>query len=170
MTTKEHTPGRPTALRAAAQTRWRALAPRERQALTLAAWAVGLALLWLLGIQQPLNRGREAQARLADLDEQWLVMQRQAAQAQTLKALPPLPAGQAEQALQGATARLGERGRLTRQGDRAVLTVDGATAAELQAWWAEARAGARARVVEMQLSRGERGLKGTLTVSWSEAP
>lgn len=164
------TTGRWAALRATAQARWQALAPRERLMVTLAAWAVGLTLLWLLGIQQPLQAGQAAQARLARLDEQWLVMQRQAAEAQALKAVAPLPAGQAEQALQAATARLGPRGRLARQGDRAVLSVEGASASELQAWWFEARAGARARPVEMQLARNERGLTGTLTVSLGETP
>lgn len=170
MSSTEVSPGRLAALRATAQARWQALAPREQWALTWAAWVVGLALLWLVGIRQPWTQGLEAQARLAKLDEQWLVMQQQAAQVQALKALPPVPGGQAEQALQAATSRLGARGRLTRQGDRALLTVEGATTSELQAWWAEARAGARARVVEMQLARSERGLTGTLTVTWGDTP
>lgn len=170
MSRTDLSPGRLAALQAAAQARWQSLAPREQLALTVAAWTVGLALLWLLGLRQPWIQGREAQKQLAALDEQWLVMQRQASQAQALKSLPPLPAGQAEQALQGATARLGARGRLSPQGERAVLTVDGASASELQAWWAEARAGARARVVEMQLARSERGLSGTLTVIWGDMP
>jgi len=170
MSGTEVSPGRLAALRATAQARWQALAPREQLALTWAGWAVGLALLWLVGIRQPWTQGLEAQARLAKLDEQWLVMQQQAAQVQALKALPPAPAGQAEQALQAATARLGTRGRLALQGARATLTVEGTSTTELQAWWAEARAGARARVAEMQLARNERGLTGTLTVTWGEAP
>jgi len=153
-----------------AQARWQALAPRERLLVTWAAWAVGLAALWTWGLQQPLQAGRQAQASLERLDEQWLVMQRQAAEAQALKTVAPLPAGQAEQALQAATARLGTRGKLSRQGARAVLTVEGVSPSELQAWWAEARAGARARPLEMQLSRNERGLTGTVTVALGETP
>lgn len=152
-------------LRASLRLRWQGLASRERLALALAAWVVGLALMWVLGIDQPLQRGRQAQAQLTRLDEQWLVMQRQASQARALKATPALPPGQAEQALQTATARLGPRARLSRQGERAVLTLDGASATELQAWWAEARAGARARVLEMQLTRSERGFTGSVTVA-----
>ena len=160
--------GSPAALaawRAALAERWQALAPRERGALTLAAWVVGAAALWWWGLQQPLAQGRLAQQRLTSLLEQQGVMQRQAAEAQTLKSIAAQPAGQAEQALQAATARLAPRGRLQIQGDRAVLTVEGASGTELQAWWAEARAGARARVVEMQLTRQERGLSGTLVVA-----
>ena len=153
-----------------AHSRWAALAPRERLALTLAAWTVGLGLLWTVGLQQPLQKGLEAQARLARLEEQTLAMQRLAAEARALKAVSPLPAGQAEQALQAATERLAAKGRLQRQGERAVLQVDGVGPAELQAWWAQARAGARARVVEMQLARNERGLTGTLTVTLGEGP
>ncbi len=155
---------------AALAARWRALAPRERLALSAAAWVVGALAVWLLGLQQPLTQGRLAQQRLAGLQEQQGVMQRQAAEAQALKTAAPLAAAQAEQALQAATARLGPRGRLLRQGDRAVLTVEGASGSELQAWWAEARAGARARIVELQLSRTERGLAGTVTVALGATP
>ena len=153
------------AWRAALAERWQALAPRERGALALAAWVVGAAALWWWGIEQPLTQGRLAQQRLTSLLEQQGVMQRQAAEAQSLKSIAAQPVRQAEQALQAATARLAPRGRLQLQGDRAVLTVEGASGAELQAWWAEARAGARARVVEMQLTRQERGLSGTLVVT-----
>jgi general secretion pathway protein M len=149
---------------------WRALAPRERLALGGAAWVVGAVAVWLLGLQQPLTQGRLAQQRLAGLQEQQGVMQRQATEAQALKTAAPLAAAQAEQALQAATVRLGPRGRLLRQGDRAVLTVEGASGSELQAWWAEARAGARARIVELQLSRTERGLAGTITVTLGATP
>jgi general secretion pathway protein M len=157
------------ARRAVLAARWQALAPRERAALTLAAWVVGAAALWWWGLQQPLTQGRLAQQRLTSLLEQQGDMQRQAAEARSLKTTPAQPAGQAEQALQAATARLAPRGRLQIQGDRAVLTVEGASGTELQAWWAEARAGARARVVEMQLTRQERGLSGTIVVAWSTA-
>jgi general secretion pathway protein M len=172
MTTSPSSPHAPRAaeVRALARARWQALAPRERLLVTLAAWALGLAALWTWGLQQPLQAGRQAQARLERLDDQWLVMQRQAAEAQTLKTVAPLPPGQADQALQAATSRLGTRGRLARQGARAVLTVEGVSPSELQAWWAETRAGARARPVEMQLSRNDRGLTGTLTVTLGETP
>jgi len=163
-------PPQGAALRVMAQARWQALAPRERLLVTMAAWALGLATLWTWGLQQPLQAGRQAQASLERLDEQWLVMQRQAAEAQALKAVAPLPAGQADQALQAATSRLGTRGKLARQGPRAVLSVEGVSPSELQAWWAEARAGARARPVEMQLSRNERGLTGTVTVTLGDTP
>lgn len=159
----------PALWRAAWASRWQTLAPRERWAVTLAAWVLGAAALWWGGLQQPLNQGRAAQQRLAGLQAQHEVMQRQAAEARSLQAATALPAGQAEQALQAATARLAPRGRLQIQGDRAVLTVDGASGTELQAWWTEARAGARARVVEMQLTRQASGLSGTLVVAWSAA-
>lgn len=168
--TRATSPGRLGTMRAAAMARWQALAPRERQWLTFAAWLTSGTLVWLLGVQQPLEKGLRAQAQRLVLDEQWLVMQEQAAQARALRAVAPLPAGQAEQALQAATARLGPRGRLSRQGDRAVLTLDGVSPSELQGWWAQARAGARARAVEMQVSRSERGLTGSLTVSLEGPP
>ena len=64
--------------RAAMAGRWQALAPRERLALSMAAWVVGVAALWWGGIRQPLIQGQQAQQRLAALLEQQAVMQRPA--------------------------------------------------------------------------------------------
>ena len=155
---------------AALAARWQALATRERLALGTAAWVVGVAAVGTWGMRQPLTQGRLAQERQAVLQEQLGVMQRQAAEARALKTAAAPATGQVEQALQAATARLGPRGRLQRQADRAVLTVQGASGSELQAWWAEVRAGARAQVVELQLSRSESGWAGTVAVRLSAAP
>jgi general secretion pathway protein M len=91
-------------------------------------------------------------------------MQRLAAEARTLRAAPPLSPGLAAQALQGATTRLGKSGRLTMQGDRAVLTLTGVHGDSLAQWLAEARNGARARPVEAKLAFGENGYTGSLVV------
>lgn len=150
--------------------RWQALGARERRSLAVAAVVLGLALLWLVALQPAWLIAREAPRRLAELDAQLQAMQAQAAEAQALRSVAPPAAGQAAQALQAATERLGTRARLSLQGERAVLTLDGVAPAELQAWLAEVRAGARARAVEAQLTRGERGLGGSVVVALGAGP
>lgn len=144
--------------------RWAALAERERLLVMLAGALIGLALLWLVGLQPALRTLRSAPQEQAALDQQAQTMQRLAAEARTLRAAPPLAPGLAGQALQGATERLGASGRLTLQGDRAVLMLTGVHGDALAQWLAEARNGARARPVEAKLTFGEDGYKGTLVV------
>lgn len=144
---------------------WSAREPRERRLVLLAAWVLGGYLLWALALQPAWRTVRDAPARLDALDAQLQVMQAQAAEAQALRATPPLPRPQASAALQAASQRLGNRARLAEQGERAVLTLDGISGDELRSWLAEVRGGARARAVEVSLTRNERGLAGTVVVA-----
>jgi len=77
---------------------------------------------------------------------------------------------QSSAALQAATGRLGDKGRLALQGERAVLTVQGASTSQLRDWLAEARSGARARPVEARLAQAAQGYTGTLVVALGGAP
>ena len=154
--------------RARAAQRWHALAARERAAVLLAALVLGAGALWVVALQPAWRVALEAPARIAALDAQLQAMHALASETAALRAVTPLPPAQAAAALQAATARLAPRGRLLLQGERAVLTLEGASPGELQAWLAEARAGARARAVEVQLSRGETGLGGTVVVAFGE--
>lgn len=144
---------------------WRGLAPRERQGVLLAAWIVGLGLLWALGVAPAWRTLRDAPPRLAELEAQWQQMQRQAGEVQRWRKTTVPPADRAEASLQVATGRLGPGARLSVQGERAVLSFEGQTPAALQAWLAEVRAGARARAVEAQWTRQAGGLAGTLVVA-----
>ena len=54
---------------------------------------------------------------------------------------------------------------LSLQGERAVLTLNGASTSQLRAWLAEVRSGARARPVEANLTRGAEGYSGTVVVA-----
>lgn len=157
---------------AAAPTRWQGLAAawrrrdaRERRLLLLGAGVLALYLLWALALQPALRRLRDAPARIDRLDVQMQTMQQQASEAQALRAAPPIPPPQARAALQAATAQLGGKARLVEQGERAVLTLDGASSQELQAWLNEVRVGARARVVELRLRQQPQGLSGTVIVA-----
>lgn len=154
------------ALRTEAAQRWRALPERERLGLTLAGVAIGIALVWMVGVAPALRTLREAPPQIDALDVQLQAMQRMAMEARDLRGAAPVPATLAAQALTSATERLGGMGRITLQGDRATLALSGVTGEALRAWLTEARSGARARPLDAQLTRGPQGYTGTLVVSF----
>ncbi len=146
--------------------RWAAMAPQERRMVAIALAAVSLLVLWMLAVQPALRTLREAPKKMDALDAQMQRMQRMAADARELRAAPPVGVAQSSQALQSATERLANRAQLSVQGDRAVLTINtGLTSEQLRSWLAEARSAARARPVEMRLTRGGEGYTGSITVA-----
>ncbi|MDE2079835.1 MAG: type II secretion system protein M [Burkholderiales bacterium] len=155
---------------AALQGAWRALPPREQRLLRLAAAVVAAALVWLLAVQPAARTLARAPAEIDALDRQAQAMRRLAAEAAELRAAPPVPRALAESALRAATERLGDAGRLTLQGDRAVLSVSGITTGALRDWLLEARAAARARPVEATLTRAGAGYNGTVVVALEGRP
>lgn len=157
--------------RSAAHAWWRTLAARERRLVAWGGALLGLFLLWLLAVQPALSTLRSAPAEHDRLDAQLQTMQLLAVEAASLRGTPPVSAEQAAAALKAATDRLGDgKARLTLQGDRAVLTLNGVGTGALRDWLAEARSGARARPVEASLTRGANGLSGTLVSSLGNAP
>ena len=166
------TPSSPAliSLRAQASAWWRSRAARERQALTLMALVSALFIGWSVLIGPALRSVREAPARLDRLDAQLQQVQRSAAESVALRNNAPVSTAQAGLALKAASDRLGERARLSVQGDRASLVLTGVDADALRAWLLEARNGARARPVEAQLQRDPRGYSGTLSLTLGGAP
>jgi len=158
-------------LRQQAGTWWGARTPRERQAVALVAAILGAFIVWSLLVQPALTTARTAPAQLDQLDAQYQQMQRIATESSALRAAPRVAPGQAQLALKAATDRLGERGRLVVQGDRATLTLTtGVSPEALRAWLAEARSGARTRPVEAQLQRGALGYTGSIGVTLGAGP
>ncbi len=150
---------------------WGRMSLRERTALQVAAWVLGLGLIWLLAIAPAWRTISQAPARLEALDAQLQDMRALAAQARELRAIPPGAAGDVQAGLKAATARLGAAGRLNMQGDRATLTLTQCSAEQLQAWLADARSTARAWPIEAQLTRSPSGqLAGTLVVQIPSSP
>ncbi len=88
-----------------------------------------------------------------------------AAEVQQLRSAPALSPEQSAAALRAASERLGSKARLSLQGERAVLTLQGVGSAQLREWLAEARAGARARPVEAQLTRSAQGFNGSIVLT-----
>ncbi|MGY0196354.1 type II secretion system protein GspM [Leptothrix sp. BB-4] len=135
------------------QARWAGLAPRERRMLGWAAAAVALLVVWQIAIQPAIRTLNTVPAQRAALDAQLAEMQLLAQEARELRALPPVSPEQAEAALRAAVTRLGANARLQMTGDRATVALTGIDPATLTGWLAEVRGAARARVVELQLSR-----------------
>lgn len=150
---------------APAQAWWRGLAERERRLALLAAAVVVLGLVWLLAVQPAWRTITRAPTELDTLDAQLQAMQRLAAEVQQLRSAPPVMPEQAAAALRSATERLGDKGKLALQGERAVLTLNGVGTGALRDWLAEARAGARARPLEANLTRAAQGYSGTLVLA-----
>ena len=164
-----NTPGFSAAL-APLRARWRALSARDRRLTRVALVVAVVGMLWLAAVQPALHTLRSAPAALDVAEAQLQTMQRLATEASELRATPPVNPEQASAALQAATARLGDQGRLSLQGDRAVLTLNGVGTSALRDWLAEARSGARARPVEASLMRGTQGFSGTLVLAIGGAP
>ena len=121
--------------------------------------------MWVVALQPALKTLREAPAKIDRLDAQLQQMQALASEVRELRAAPSLGIEQSSQALQAASERLGNKARLSLQGDRAVLTLNGLSSSQLREWLAEARAGARARPTEAQLSRNAQGFSGSIVLS-----
>ncbi len=139
------------------QTKWAAMPTRERQLVSTAAWLAGLVFLVMVGIRPAWKTLQETPKKLNEINGQLEVMRRQAAEVQTLRLRPPVPPVQAEAALQAATERLGQSGRLMMQGDRATLNANGVSGEALAMWLDEIRAAARAKPVEVNLTQNEPG-------------
>lgn len=145
--------------------RWLRLGERERRWSTVAAWLVGLLLLWMLAIAPAWRSARTAPAQLDRLEAQLQLMQRQAGEARELRAMPALNSAQSAAALRAATEVLGSAGRLQLAGERATLTLSGIDGEQLSDWLAEARSSARARPLEANLTRGAQGFTGSIVVA-----
>jgi general secretion pathway protein M len=152
-------------LRQQARTWWLARTPRERQAVLVVGFVLGLFAVWSVLVQPALRTTREAPEQLDRLEAQYQQMQRIAAESSALRGAPRVSPMQASAALKAATDRLGAGGRIAFQGDRATLTLVGVSPEALRAWLVEARSGARARPVDAQLQRGASGYNGTLSLT-----
>lgn len=144
--------------RQALKAAWAARTGRERQALALAGAVVVGYLAWAVALAPALGTLHRAPAQRVVLERQMQQMQALAAEAQALRATPPLAPAQAQALLNTAVTRLGgDKARLMLQGDRAVLTLNGLDGTQLALWLAEVRAAARVRVIEAQLNRNPQG-------------
>lgn len=144
---------------------WASLAQRERRLLLLGGTVLVVYAVFALTVQPAWRTLSRAPQQQAEVDAQLQAMQRLAAEAQELRAMPPVNPEQSAAALKSASERLGDKAKLSLQGDRAVLTLTGVGTEQLKGWLAEVRSGARARPVEATLTRGANGYSGSIVVA-----
>jgi general secretion pathway protein M len=144
---------------------WRSRAPRERQLIAAMALALAVLLIWLIAVRPALATLRETPVELDRLDLQWQQMQLAALESASLRSASPVPPAQAAEALRSATERLGGKGKIAFQGDRAVLTFSGVAFEPLRNWLGEVRSAARARPIEAQLLKGASGYSGSISIT-----
>ena len=132
---------------------WDALAARERALVAGAALLVGLALLWWVAVAPALTTLRTADAQHQALDAQLQTMRALQAEAQALQSQPKVRQDEALRALEASVKPLGSTAQLGVVGDRATVTLRGATADAVAQWLVQARINARAVPVEARLTR-----------------
>jgi general secretion pathway protein M len=129
------------------------------------ALIVAAYVLWSRAISPALGTLRQAPAQIEALDAQLQQMRTMAAEVRDLRGATPIAATQAGVAMKAAAERHGDKVRLTLQGERATVTLQGASPEQLRALLVEARSAARARPVEIQLTRSGNGFNGTLVLN-----
>ena len=152
-------------LRTQATARWRGMSSRDRMALTLGLGVFVAFIVWLAFVAPAWRTARDAPAKLDLLEVQLQQMQRLSAEARTLRGAPEVSIAQAIEPIKVATGRLGPNASITFQGDRATLTLKGVSGEALRDWLSEARSAARARAVEVTLTRNPQGYSGTVIVT-----
>ncbi len=149
---------------------WRTLAARERRLLAVGGAVLLLGLLWAVAVLPAWRTLQRAPAESEVLDAQLQDMRALAAEAQQLRATPPVSPEQATAVLKSAAERLGAKAKLSLQGDRAVLTLTALEPGQLNSWLAEVRSGARVRPLEANLTRAGAGYSGTLVLGLGATP
>ena len=157
--------GTPAALEAELRARWSSAAPRERRLVGLALAALALTLIWMVAVQPAWRVLQTTPAKLDALEAQYQRMQRLAAEAEALRKLPVVSPAQADAALVAASERLGPNARLSLQGQRASLDINGVPGEALLAWLGEVRSAARARPEQLRLTRGPTGYSGNIVLT-----
>ena len=150
----DRSPGRASQWRQTLSRRWLALAPRERRVVRIAAVLLVAALLWWLLLAPALATLRMARVQQPVLEAQLLQMGALQQQARELQAAPKIDYDQALRAVEAATKqRFGNTAQFAVLGERATVTLRGATADALAAWLAQVRIDARALPGEVRLVR-----------------
>lgn len=132
--------------------RWDGLGLRERRLVLVAGSLVTLALLWWIALAPALATLRLAQEQHLRLDAQMQQMQTLKAQAGALAAQPRVLPDDARRSLETSLKQtLGTSAQMGVAGNRATVTLKGASPDALAQWLTQARINARAATVEARL-------------------
>jgi general secretion pathway protein M len=135
--------------------RWEALAGREQRLMLGAAVLVAAALLWWIALGPALSSLRLAKDQHTQLDAQLQQMQSLKAQATALAAMPKVSVDDARRTLETSLKQtLAPSAQMTMVGNRATVTLKGASPDALAQWLLQARINARAVPAEVRLVKG----------------
>lgn len=133
---------------------WASIAPREQRWITIAAWLVGLAVVWWIGLAPAIKTLRAAPAQHAAADAQLQAMRAQAAQAKDLRGQRAISYDEALRNLEGSVKKtLGTGANLAINDTRANLSLKNVNADALALWLNQARIDARAVPTEARITR-----------------
>lgn len=144
-------------LRSLLAQRWEAYSGRERQWVVLATLLVLAAALWWLGLAPALTTLRSAESQRQVLDSQLQQMKLLQAQAKSLQAQPRIAPDEARRLLEASVKPLGTTAQLSLAGERAVVTLKGASADALTQWLLQVRLNVRSTPSEARLVRASNG-------------
>lgn len=142
------------------QARWRQVSAREQRLLLAGLALVLLALLWWVALAPALATLKAAEQQRSALSAQLQQMQRLQAQAKALQAQPRIALDDARRLLEASVKPLGNTAQLSVAGERATLTLKGATADALAQWLTQARLNAHVVPSEARLRRSNAGTAG----------
>lgn len=146
--------------------RWQTVSGRERQLVLAALALLLLALVWWGGVAPALATLRSAQTQRQLLDVQLQQMQSLQMQAKVLQAQPRIAFDEARRLLEASVKPLGATAQLMLAGERATVTLRGASADAVAQWLMQVRLNVRAVPSDARLVRSASGAwDGTLTLN-----
>lgn len=137
--------------------RWQTYSGRERQLVLAAALLALAAGLWWLGLAPALTTLRSAESQRQALDAQFQQMKILEAQAKSLQAQPRITPDEARRLLEASVKPLGTTAQLNVVGERAVVTLRGASPDALTQWLLQVRLNVRSTPGEARLVRASNG-------------
>ncbi len=146
---------------------WTTLAAREQWLVGSALVVLGVAALWWVALGPAVDTLRTTATRHAQLDAELLTMRTLASEAVGMQSLPRTDPLESRKALERSVKqRFDQTAQLAIAGDRATLTLAGATAQSLAEWLVDARSSARAVPGEahLKLNQARTGWDGTLVL------
>jgi general secretion pathway protein M len=158
--------------------RWAGLAPREQTLVKWSAFAVGLLLLWSVGLKPALTTLRAAPQQRAQAQATADRMQAQAAEAVLLRGRAGAagatqgPVRTMETGVDEATrallmAALGESTRVDAQGRHVTVTFDGVSGEQARQALQALRSRLQAQLIEAELAPSQEGLRGRFRFEWT---
>jgi len=164
-----HTENAAAALRGAlapVQARWAQASAGEQRLARAMGLVLALALVWFVALQPALSTLRSAQTQGPQLRAQLQTMRQLQAQAQALQAQAraQTPESKPSDLMEAALATLGGKARLSLNGDRATVSLEGSDADALAQWLAQVRLNVRARALELHLTQSQGLWRGTIVL------